>query len=182
MKIYKKQYFFREILFMLAAMGIGTLFHFLYEWSGYHSFISFFAPVNESTWEHLKMLFFPVLFLSLAEYFWCARKADGFITARTIGLLCGLAFIVIFYYTYTGILGTHYLWLDIADFLVAILLVYGITYLIFARKKTPDRKKDLLCTCLLLLIAVLFFIFTWRPPAIPLFRNPPALSAFKGML
>lgn len=172
MKIYKKQYFFREIIFMILAMGAGTLFHFLYDWSGCHPLAALFAPVNESTWEHLKMLFFPVLLLSVPEYFWCARKAEGFLSSRTVGIYCGLAFIVIFYYTYTGIMGTHYLWLDIADFLLGVFITYFVTYLCFTRKKTGSHRLDFICTCLLLVTAVLFFCFTWNPPVINLFKNP----------
>ena len=32
---------------------IGTLLHFMYEWSGHNKVVSLFAAVNESTWEHI---------------------------------------------------------------------------------------------------------------------------------
>ena len=54
------------ILFTLTA---GILLHFSYEWSMENPFVALFAPVNESVWEHLKLLFFPFLLASLAEYF-----------------------------------------------------------------------------------------------------------------
>ena len=83
MKIYKKQYFFREIIFMIIAMGAGTLFHFIYEWSGFHPLAGLFAPVNESTWEHLKMLFFPVLLLTGANRDRKSTRLNASNTRRT---------------------------------------------------------------------------------------------------
>ena len=38
----------------------GTLLHFVYEWSGESLFVGIFSPINESVWEHLKLLFFPM--------------------------------------------------------------------------------------------------------------------------
>ena len=38
----------------------GTLLHFVYEWSGESLLVGIFSPINESVWEHLKLLFFPM--------------------------------------------------------------------------------------------------------------------------
>ena len=43
----------------IAVSIAGTLMHFIYEWSGNNKIVALFAPVNESPWEHLKLLFFP---------------------------------------------------------------------------------------------------------------------------
>ncbi|WP_286082764.1 DUF6512 family protein, partial [Parablautia intestinalis] len=53
-----KQYTAIGIIFVLLA---GTLAHFVYDWSGNHAVIGLFTPVNESIWEHMKLLFFPML-------------------------------------------------------------------------------------------------------------------------
>ena len=44
------------ILFTAIA---GTLLHFAYEYSMENPLVAMFAPVNESTWEHMKLLFWP---------------------------------------------------------------------------------------------------------------------------
>ena len=56
---------------MTAIIGIilGTIFHFTYEWSGKKVIIGLFSAVNESTWEHLKLLFFPMLITTFIGYF-----------------------------------------------------------------------------------------------------------------
>lgn len=48
---------------------LGTLLHFTYEWSQNNAIVGLFSAVNESTWEHLKLLFFPMFFLTLFELF-----------------------------------------------------------------------------------------------------------------
>ena len=53
---------------------LGTLSHFLYEWTGYNTIIGTVTPVNESIWEHLKLLFFPVVLFSVYEYFARGKK------------------------------------------------------------------------------------------------------------
>lgn len=41
----------------------GTLMHFAYEYSDQNPLVGMFAPVSESTWEHMKMVFFPAFFI-----------------------------------------------------------------------------------------------------------------------
>ena len=47
---------------ILAVAILGSLNHFLYDWTGGSSLAALFCPINESPWEHLKLLFFPVPF------------------------------------------------------------------------------------------------------------------------
>lgn len=42
----------------LTVSALGTLAHFAYEWSGKQLLAGAFCAVNESTWEHMKLLFF----------------------------------------------------------------------------------------------------------------------------
>lgn len=66
-----KKLFIWGFLFMSV---IGTLLHFVYEWSGNNSIVRLFAPWNESTWEHMKLLFFPMLVLVLFLFSNCRNK------------------------------------------------------------------------------------------------------------
>ena len=58
MRQLQKQFYYAEITFGILTLIAGVLLHFLYEWTGYNYLVSIIAPVNESTWEHLKLLFF----------------------------------------------------------------------------------------------------------------------------
>ena len=47
------------VIGILFTIILGSLSHFFYGWSGNFFLVGFFSPVNESVWEHLKLLFFP---------------------------------------------------------------------------------------------------------------------------
>lgn len=57
-----KEFYKKYVVIGFFVVGIlGTLFHFVYDWSGQMWFVGLFVPVNESTWEHMKLLFVPML-------------------------------------------------------------------------------------------------------------------------
>lgn len=101
-------------LFVCAA---GTALHFLYQWSGESVAAAPFAAVNESVWEHMKLLFWPMLLWAGAERAVLGGYSRGFWPAKALGTLLGLALIPALYYTYTGALDVSVMWVDIAIFL-----------------------------------------------------------------
>ena len=56
-----KRLFYWELAGALFTAAMGTLLHFVYDWSGGWGAAAAFSAVNESTWEHMKLLFFPML-------------------------------------------------------------------------------------------------------------------------
>lgn len=90
--------------YMIVTMILGTLNHFLYDWSGKNPVIALFTPVNESVWEHMKLLFFPFLLLSLIEYI--IRRPDR---ARFFGsrLFCCLVRYAFHYHAFLWIQRRH---------------------------------------------------------------------------
>ena len=67
------------ILGFLFTAALGTIWHFLYDWTGRGAIAALFFPVNESTWEHMKLIFFPMLLCTvfLAARFLPARRSPG---------------------------------------------------------------------------------------------------------
>ena len=78
--------------FVLVAAFLGTLNHFLYFLSGQSPIVALFCPVNESVWEHLKLLYFPFLFVSIWEY----AASSGFFTVLLLSV-SGFASLNAFY-------------------------------------------------------------------------------------
>ena len=77
----------KNILTAFIIIGIlGSLSHFVYEWSGNNRFVGYFFAVNESTWEHLKLLFFPTVVYSVIEYFLVKNKIANYIPAAVISV------------------------------------------------------------------------------------------------
>ena len=156
-----------SVLKIIVISIIGCLNHFMYEWTGNNFLIGLFTPVNESIWEHLKLLFFPVLFFMAAEYIIYGHRNDNFLFSGTSALLTGLVFIPAAYYTYTAVTGR--------GFFIADLIIYFLTVIISARKGKSSGgslTKELSAALILLCLAVLFAGFTVYPPDSPLFISP----------
>ncbi|MCI8371571.1 MAG: hypothetical protein HFI75_04085 [Lachnospiraceae bacterium] len=153
---------------------LGTLLHFVYEWTGKQQVVAAFSAVNESTWEHLKLLFYPVLFYTVLQYLFLRKEVPCLWSIKARAVLIGLAFIVVFFYTYSGILGTNYAWLDIGSFYVSALLVSIYSYQMAKKKKTGCHSALWIGVWLVML--GLFIGFTYQPPDLGIFR-PPVLMA-----
>ncbi len=162
-----------ELAGFVFTVVVGTLLHFLYEWTGENRAVGVFSAVNESVWEHLKLLFFPFLIFSIIQYFMTDKKYKGFFFTKAISALLGMLFVVFAYYTYTRVIGEHYLIVDILLFVVAVALSSYFSY-----KKMPSEKVSNLAGILIfIIIAVMFGVFTFSPPEIPLFIDPTNNSA-----
>lgn len=150
----------------------GTLLHFVWEWSGYNEVVAVFGAVNESTWEHLKLLFFPFLLFTAVEYFFYGKHHSAFFPAKLRAVVLGMVVIVVVFYTYTGILGTNLLPLDIGTFVLGVVLSYRWSYEYLRSMRGVSRYEAALSFASLLLLAAAFGIFTFFPPRLGLFVPP----------
>ena len=114
----KKKILRFQIFSVIFTWILGTILHFLYEWSGDNKIIASFSAVNESTWEHLKLVFFPMLITTIVGFLVIGKDNKKFWCAKTIGIILAMSFIIVFFYTYTGIIGTNFAILDIGSFFV----------------------------------------------------------------
>lgn len=154
----------------------GTLLHFVYEWSGNNRVVGIFAPVNESVFEHLKLVFFPVLLFTLLQYVLCQEIRSCLLWIKWKTVLGSMAFIVIFFYCYTGILQKDVPWLDIGSFYVAVLLnsLWAYKALKCGCGENKDRQS-VPAVCMWAVLAVMMILGTLYPPvkALPgLFLSP----------
>lgn len=158
----------RLAFFTIAVLG--SVNHFLYEWTK-SAVVALFCPVNESVWEHLKLLVFPFLFWSVGVYI--CRKCAGasvYFYCRLLAVLNGMLWMVILFYTYTGVIGRSFLPVDILIFFVSITVTLHTTgKMERRRRKAPDGA--VVYTAWMILI-LLFFLFTCFAPELPLFCPP----------
>ena len=64
--------------------AMGTFLHFLYDITEENTIVSLFSAVNESTWEHMKLLFFPMFVYSLFGYRFLSEEYENFRFAKLI--------------------------------------------------------------------------------------------------
>ena len=155
--------------FSLVSL-LGTLLHFLYDFSGQKTWAALFSGVNESTWEHMKLLFFPLFLFAIAEYFFFSDRKD-FWCIKLRGTLLGLFLIPTIFYTYQGVWGKNVDWFNILIFFLSAAAVFLYETRQFQKEKDKECSPRL-SFILLCVIAVLFFVFTFNPPEIGLFLDP----------
>lgn len=56
-----------EMAGLFAALLLGNTLHFVYDWTGQARWAAYLAAVNESTWEHMKLLAVPWVLWTIAE-------------------------------------------------------------------------------------------------------------------
>ena len=159
-----------QIITVIICIILGTLLHFTYEWSGENVIVGVFSAINESTWEHLKLAFYPMIFMGIIGYFIIGKKSENYWFAQALGILTAITFIIIFFYTYTGIIGMNFAITDIGSFFVAILLGEFVTYKILISHKIYDA--ELISIIFLIIILFSFILYTFNPPRIKLFEDP----------
>ena len=153
------------VMFLLAA-----ILHFVYGWSGENKLLGLFFPVNESVWEHLKILILPIILWWTIIYIIDGEKLAidkrRWITGCLVSLLSSMLFMLSFFYTYTQAFGIESLALDILDTLLSI--IFGQLLGIYFYKHSKGIPSWL-GKILILLIIVVFAVFTLYPPELPIF-------------
>ena len=149
---------------------IGSLFHFLYSISGELFVVGLFTPVNESIFEHTKMVVFPIfIWWSL---FYLLRKdnlnTNKWFMAALLSMLTSIISIPMLYYFYTEAFGVQSLVVDVLILLVAV----GCGQLLGLHYYQYGKRIDYRLTLgLMVFIIMLFAFLTIFTPKLPLFQD-----------
>lgn len=159
-----------ELLGVVVIFSAGAALHFAFEWSGYWKPIAWFVAVNESTWEHFKLAFWPGFIWALMGYFIVGKAACNYWLAKSLGLLSMPVIIAGIFYSYTTVVGKNYLWVDILSFLLAISAGQFISYRVFVKNKLNVSFQRLGVLGIVGMILA-FVLFTYIPPHLFLFEH-----------
>ncbi len=164
--LFKKMILWDILLF--ASVGIlGPLLHYASGLFPAFPVLQLIAPVNESIWEHQKLLFFPAILVGIIRRLCTGRLQHGILTTFMEGILLSIVLCIAGFYTYSGILGTHILTADKILFYCCALF-----QTVYIHKRSSGQKKSSLPGLVLMfLLAGCFFYFTWNPPTIGLFTD-----------
>ena len=168
----RKQLFFWELAGFLVTGALGVLLHFVYEWSGGSQVAAAFSAVNESTWEHMKLLFFPLFLFSVVQVCAMGRNYPNFLAVRAVSILTGLVLIPVLFYTYTGVLGRSVDWVNIALFFLAALGAFLLDFRLLRRGRISAPWQQILGLAVLWALAFCFVWCTFHPVELALWRDP----------
>ncbi len=165
----KRSTFWQAAGFAVSTL-LGTILHFLYDWTGESALAAVFSGVNESTWEHMKLLYWPLFLFAVFQYFFFREEGNYWYVKLTATVL-GLMLIPVLFYTYNGMLGKSPDWVNIAIFYVSAAAAFFLEWWAF-RKGLLNWKHPQLGLGAMVLVGVLFVVFTFFTPQIPLFQDP----------
>ena len=152
----------------------GSAFHFAFELSEFWTPLALVSSVNESTWEHLKMYFWPGLIYALLQYTYTRDIANNYWLAKLGSLIMTPIGIVISFYGYLAITlplyGKGFFELDLMTMVVGLTLGSITAYKIMISPKLDKPSKNTVIAGYLTLVAM-FSTFTYYPPKIFLFEN-----------
>ena len=155
------------LVFVLTSLS-GTALHFLYDVLP-TPLTALFSPINESVWEHLKLLFWPML----AGAVFLSRKKENkerFWSSFFLALLATPALLLLLFYGLKA-LGLESIALDITLYYICMLFGYYFARWLYKNKK-PEKIGGFALMILILYVASLI-LFTFTAPDLPIFREIP---------
>lgn len=168
----RKRLLWWEMAGFFFVAAAGTALHFAYEWSGGNRVAAAFSAVNESTWEHMKLFFFPFFLFSVVQLWFQGRNDPNFLAARTTSILFGLGLIPTLFYTYSGVLGFSVDPVNIAIFYAADLLAFLLDGRLLERGRSAALWQQILGLGILWTLAFLFVWCSFHPPQLGLWQDP----------
>ncbi len=161
--------FFRNALVAALVIGaiftviVGSLWHNWYPWSGENHLIGYFAPVNESVWEHMKLIIFPLLLFSGVIWVLFSKLLRNPFTALLFSTLAAIAVVIFWFYLYETIDGKSNLFADIMLYVISIVVaVLVMFYILTARRLNPGIEVASLLGYLILVSLTL--VWGYDPP------------------
>lgn len=157
-----------EVIGAVFVLIFGTLFHFFYEFSNKNKYVGLISPVNESTWEHLKMIYFPSVIYLISQIIFFGDTYENLLTAKAFGIVIGMLTILALYYAYTAATGRNYLVADILTFVFGIIAMACFTIIYVER----GEAYNFAAVTILIVLLFSFIIYTYHPLNLSLFKDP----------
>jgi len=161
-KAARRRGFFWALSGFLFTVAAGTALHFLWKWTGQNRVAAAFSAVNESTWEHMKLLFFPAFLFSMIEVWF--RDSSNFLAARGLSLWVGTALVPVLFYTYTGITGVRAPWADVAVLIFSVATAFLLDLCLRRTGRFTSGWQQAAGLAALWVLALVFVLWT-LPPA-----------------
>lgn len=154
----------------LVTIVLGGALHFLYSYAP-GAITALFSPVNESLWEHVKIIFWPYLLAAV----WLNRGRPGGIRPWLLALPLMCLLMLLLGYLYHIVLGGEAMWVDLAIYL----LVMALGFWLPTQCSGPFQGiKWMLPVAIVLVLGILIGLFTLWPPEHILFVDLSSASAW----
>lgn len=164
------------ILSTSVLLVLGFSFHELYKATDCGLF-ALIAPINESKWEHWKMVLYPMLVVGALDVLIFRVRGANMLFALCAGICVFQAVTFGSIELVEWIRGEAHLATHITTFVLGALAGQLVRYRIMLSTR-PDGQLFVLGSAVLLLQIAVFTLFSFRPPRMEYFRD--SLSGFYG--
>lgn len=151
-----------KVLSVFAIFLLCFITHFLYNWFP-NTVFSIFFPVNESIWEHMKMMTSSILIWSVLEYFFYKKfrvNHNNFALSVFIELVLSIVIFLIIYlpiYHFTGSI-------FILNLIVLFISIYFVNVLSYYILMLRPLHKEIIGIIGIILLYIIMGILTYNPP------------------
>ena len=158
-----------EIFGLLFCIILGTVGHFLYEWSGYTKFVGFFFAKDETTWEHMKLGITPIILWTIIEFF--TYRFNNLFFAKFSSIITFSITLIVLYYGYKKILKKNIIFLDIFIFYISLALAFIVSINLIINS-SYGKLLNMLSFIGICFIIYLYKYFNKNTPNWFIFKNP----------
>lgn len=149
-------------LWILATVVLGTLWHFGYELFGRNFITGMVFPINESVWEHQKIVYFPLLIAGMFGFAISKPKNPAIWLGTLVGNLLAMTAVFFGFYLYSSIIGESLL-ADIALYIASVILgMYSAWWV--AINVEGGKKLAPFAIATLVFIGIILVYLTINPP------------------
>ena len=163
-----------HLIGVFIILLVGGPLHFVYEWMGENRVVASVAPINESIWEHLKLVYWPILLYWLAGYILFKKRrnlsAKRWFQAMALGITLSMVSIVVWYYTWKGAFSIEATWVNFSS-LLGVPLAQLIAIHVY-RVVKPRWIYFIPGVLVVLSLGFMLVYFTYYPTSYPLFISP----------
>ncbi|HPM14316.1 MAG TPA: DUF6512 family protein [Candidatus Dojkabacteria bacterium] len=158
------------IISFLILTIFGTLLHFTHEWFKKGILLHIFSALNESTWEHMKLLIAPTMLVVIFQYIFLRNEYLNIFNSLLILLIVELISIPLLYEPLRILIKKVPFFITISIFILSIILGLIAEYIMLKNKIFifPEHISSII----ILVIVIIFGIFTYYPPKSLIFRDP----------
>ena len=149
---------------------IGTLAHFVYDWTHHNKILGLFVAVNESVWEHIKIAITPTLLWSLYDGIIYGIYPNYFL-GKFLSLLVLVVLMPTLFYLYEKFLKRDILFLNIAIFYISIMFSQLVFYVIICQSPISSLAQYLSCLGTFVFFGA-YMTLTLKPLNNIIFKDP----------
>lgn len=150
-----------KIINVVFLFLLSFLWHFVYDWFPNNIFALFF-PVNESIWEHMKIIYFCLFMGSILEFVLCKKnniKINNFYIEAMVKSILGVIFYLIIFIPLYLWIGESML-ISISLMLITYIFMEYIGYKILTGE---EMNINILPVIIIVLGCIMFVILTFYP-------------------